>query len=404
MEALLKQASLISTKHEEINKSSGRNFNIFKIIDLTTEEVRLHSSFIAELLNPKGSHGQGDCFLKRFIELNEIENFATENVKVYTEYHIGKVEKETGGRIDILIDDRHGNVITIENKIYAKDQENQLLRYHNYAPNGHLFYLTLMGDMPSENSYNDLILKEDFNLLSYKDDIIDWLNECKKEAVDLPIIREGITHYIQLIKSLTGQHNNNTMSKEITDLITSSPQNLRTALQLNESIENAKSRIQWNFWKAIIKAYEEKGYKSIDGKSVNWQDVHDYYSKSRNNKYYGLHFELDTKENVTFYFGIQIENNIYYGFFVKCNNENGISDRIEYEGYRNIVKDIDCSYLNNKWWLGWKYPQPKLDFRTFFTDEILKLADPNELEATVNQIVNQSISDIMSFKEQINQI
>jgi len=41
------------------------------------------------------------------------------------------MEKTKGGRIDIYIESNN-KYIFIENKIYAEDQENQLLRYRNY--------------------------------------------------------------------------------------------------------------------------------------------------------------------------------------------------------------------------------------------------------------------------------
>ena len=46
----------------------GDFFNVFNTIGLRTEEVRLHSAFIAELLNPNGNHGLGEKFLKIFID------------------------------------------------------------------------------------------------------------------------------------------------------------------------------------------------------------------------------------------------------------------------------------------------------------------------------------------------
>jgi len=45
-------------------KPPGENFNIFKVLGLTSNEVRTHSAFIAELLNPDGSHGLRDIFIK----------------------------------------------------------------------------------------------------------------------------------------------------------------------------------------------------------------------------------------------------------------------------------------------------------------------------------------------------
>lgn len=44
----------------EEKRKRGELFNIFNVLDLRTNEVRTHSAFIAELLNPDGNHGLGD--------------------------------------------------------------------------------------------------------------------------------------------------------------------------------------------------------------------------------------------------------------------------------------------------------------------------------------------------------
>ena len=40
----------------------GENFNVFNVLGLWSEEVRLHSAMLAELLNPDGSHGCSEAF------------------------------------------------------------------------------------------------------------------------------------------------------------------------------------------------------------------------------------------------------------------------------------------------------------------------------------------------------
>lgn len=47
----------------------GESFNIFNTLGLKSEEVRLHSAFIGELLNPNGSHGASSLFLKAFLQV-----------------------------------------------------------------------------------------------------------------------------------------------------------------------------------------------------------------------------------------------------------------------------------------------------------------------------------------------
>lgn len=97
----------------------------------------------------------------------------------------------------------------------------QIQRYCNHnRGNNSVYYLTLKGEEPGDDSRGDLIAGEDFHLLSYSGDIVLWLSECAKEACNFPIIRESIHQYIILIKKLTNQLTDNKMADEIQKLIT----------------------------------------------------------------------------------------------------------------------------------------------------------------------------------------
>jgi len=405
---LINQINEISSKYEEISKISGENFNIFRVIELTSEEVRLHSKFLAELLNPKGSHGQGNKFLNLFIQQFEIKNINSEQVKIYVEKHIGNKTDTTGGRIDILIEDDKKNTIIIENKIYADDQYKQLVRYHNYS-NSNIFYLNLYGTEPTKESCGELLIDKDFKVISYKNDIIDWLENCKKESASLPLLREGISHYINLIKYLTGQSNNSTMEKEIRDLIALTPQNIKTAIKIANSTEDAKIKLQWIFWKKLREKFELKGIQLLDekeNKTVTWSKVESFYTKTRNrDKFYGLWTKIYEKDNITIHYGIEIENEIYFGFTIERNYKGGISDKTEYKEIRKALKEINSKYVSeNEWWLGSRYVIPELNFKDFNTEAIFNLADRENLDKIAIEIVENSINDIENLKQKLQQI
>jgi hypothetical protein len=186
---LLAQVSAINKKYEEIAKITGEDFNIFYILHLQSDETRLHSRFIGELLNPKGLHGQGIKFLQLFLQslnLNDYTEKGITNTEIVIEECIGNIPDDytKGGRIDIVIKPNQGNVIVIENKIYAIDQPMQLWRYNNHYPSAHLLYLTLYGKDPEKNSIEcgtKILQKEiDFKCIAYNDHIIKWLELCKK--------------------------------------------------------------------------------------------------------------------------------------------------------------------------------------------------------------------------------
>ncbi len=141
-------------------EKKGDFFNIFSILRAETDEVKTHSAFLAELLNPNGTHGQRDLFLKNFLKkIAPNEDLITENAEVNIEYSIGPISEDykSGGRLDILIRLPKSNyIILIENKIDAGDQPYQLLRYNKYAKETKckykLLYLTKDGHDPSETS------------------------------------------------------------------------------------------------------------------------------------------------------------------------------------------------------------------------------------------------------------
>ena len=91
IERLFIEVKAIREKYEMLAKITGENFNVFQILRLQSSEVRLHSSFIAELLNIQGSHDQGDKFLLLFLKqleemIPEIKEFAIPKSKVHVEF------------------------------------------------------------------------------------------------------------------------------------------------------------------------------------------------------------------------------------------------------------------------------------------------------------------------------
>ena len=278
---LLTKVSAINKKFESIAEITGENFNVFKILKVGTKEVRLHSAFITELLNPKGSHGQGDVFLKLFIEVvnnsatsveqkddqsedkyKKINKFNTNTAEANKEKNIGLINDDytEGGRIDIVIESKYldnGQAIIIENKIDAKDEKHQLLRYFNYKKGKnvdyYLFYLTLKGTDPSILSTGEGLTKnEHYANLSYEKDILIWLMKCQKEAVKLPILRETIEQYINLIKHLTGQTRYHKMDHEIVTEITKTSDGVDAAFGIINTKHALFSAIETRFITSII--------------------------------------------------------------------------------------------------------------------------------------------------------
>jgi len=206
---LLTSTRRIVKHQEEIKRLRGENFNVFSILKMERKENATHSAFINELLDPNGSHLLGNVFLESFLKTINypfILEFDIGSASTKVEHHISQRDDElkTGGRIDILISDKNNRTISIENKIDAIDQDYQIERYANFNKEKNtVYYLTKFGLPPSDISKGDKIEKRDYFCLSYEEDILSWLLDCQKLAIDFPILRETIKQYVVLIKKLT---------------------------------------------------------------------------------------------------------------------------------------------------------------------------------------------------------
>lgn len=236
----------------------GDTFNVFSILGLQSCEVRTHSAFIGELLSPEGSHGCDDKLLSAFIKsvpaLADF-NFNTKQAEVILEASIGTTNKimTEGGRIDMLI--KSGSkVIVIENKIYADDQPNQMKRYLNFCQqydDYRLLYLNLEGNEPSEDSTVDMVLGEDYHIISYSEDILCWLERCMNICKNRKLVLSSIIQYSDLIKELTNQMNDNT-EKELMSLLSSKDNMEKTAIILDRYQELKDKFFEEHFIQKIV--------------------------------------------------------------------------------------------------------------------------------------------------------
>lgn len=277
-------------KHQkEIAILKGETFNVFSILKMESAENKTHSAFLGELLKPNGSHHMGNVFLKCFLhQINAHEHINIESAKVILEHSIGKRndKEKTGGRVDIFIQDKHNNTICIENKIYAADQNVQIARYCNYnKEKNKVYYLTLNGDSPSKDSRADKEEATDFFTISYKDDIIQWLENCKKEAVNQPILRETINQYAILLKKITNQLSDKKMEQEIKEIIVNNYKAAKVIASNIEKVEKeaAKKFIQEiadklkenlpNEFSVTVSKKLEKAWSGIVIESKEWPDM-----------------------------------------------------------------------------------------------------------------------------------
>lgn len=153
-----------------LEEAIGR-FNIFDALGVARAEIR-HSNFLAWLLDPSESHGQGDLFLKAV--LMDLLRQAPPSLRPLSPVELDGVEmqgveiRREWEHIDLcIVSHRPSFVVAIENKVDSGEHSNQLRRYkdtigRHFASLPALFvFLTPDGDEASDDdwvsySYADL--------------------------------------------------------------------------------------------------------------------------------------------------------------------------------------------------------------------------------------------------------
>jgi hypothetical protein len=308
---LLEMAKQIIDKYKMIDEVNGLNFNLLTAGNVDTKET-FHSFLIADLLNPKGIHNQGDKFLNLFLKEIGYKK-SLKSPSVYPEYVINKYK-----RIDIVIEDNGKIEIAIEMKIYSTDSKNQLKDYYEYIKNKNknskLYYLTLYGEEPiDENNQN----KYD-ELLSFKENISKWLEKCIKEVYNIPNIRESLLIYKNLIDKLT--NNNLQKENEMIKLISQDAKSIESAANIYKNYEMAWATKEYEFWADLYNEIDKK----IDN---NWKDGDDIFYKNKSN--YSIWYDengklLDEEEIINRIWHIRFGNSInkHIGIAFKKNIEN----------------------------------------------------------------------------------
>jgi hypothetical protein len=200
--------SIINEFVEESALYWSKNFNVFNILGRGKLEVQTHTPFLAELLDPAGSHGQKNLFLKSFltmlIKLPE-KDAAHPNWRVQAENE----------RIDLRVENYFlKKAIFIENKIQTGAHSGQLSRYFKMwikgycKGNGAFIYLSPDRDKspPADDGFCEKVYPKDkvierLQIWSYQGEISRWLTKTLTK-VKSPRVRETVRQYIDTIENL----------------------------------------------------------------------------------------------------------------------------------------------------------------------------------------------------------
>jgi hypothetical protein len=277
---LLDGVTGIIRRYEAQWQKTGEKYNLFKVADIAHKEV-IMCRVLADLMSPRGKHCQGSRYLKLFREtiaskLPGRPALDIEHTKVTTEYVI-----DENRRIDIVLED--GKVfVPIEVKIRAGDQPKQVADYFAFAKtknrNNHIpvLYLTVDGHEPLDFSKAGLG-RDDYVPLSFKNDILLWLEACAREntpETTIPV-RENLRQLIAAVKSLCGKSEDAEMEDEIFKQITKDDDSIQAALAINETIglldQKVKEEFKGPITELVKKSYPDAEYEP-EG-TDNWYSI-----------------------------------------------------------------------------------------------------------------------------------
>lgn len=381
---------------ESIQKLKGENFNIFSILKMERLEVQTHSTFIFELINPNGTHEQGTKYLEIFLhEVLDINDFDLMNVKVKRED-----PTDEGRRIDFTIENNK-YFIAIEMKIDAVDQPKQLLAYKKHSTNkqkeAKLYYLTLDGREANENSVKDKKQKletDGYDRISFAFHIIRWIETSIEKSASLPIVRETLSQYANLIRKLTG-NTSMEITKQIVEMI-NNPQIAKSATQMSQNIGYVWALREAKFWidlhKKLEQDIDDKWELDFDEKIVA-KDVFNLEEFAK--KIYNLRL----KNNSVISGIILTRQNIQMEIF-QAN-----STRLRYclsggQGYINTLAESMNFQLEDQD-KKTRYGDSKINVKFHCKNEAsptYELFDDNELE----KIVHNVHKEVIEFIEKIN--
>jgi hypothetical protein len=411
LETLLEQVANINMEYAKIEEASKDSFNIFTVLRGESEEVGLHSKFIAELLDPNGSHRLGRLFQALFIKMLIKNNFTIDDspFSVQSEAVLGD-----SGRIDILLEGKN-QVLIIENKIYAKDQPKQLQRYYEALRNRYsddkirIIYLTLDGGSPSDESQGTLPSERIWNI-SYKTNILEWIVLCIEEENNTTRLREILIQYKNLVKNLTGQSMSAKQKAEIKQLLLSG-NNLEAAISIEKTIDDAKIEVQKLVWRELIDSLKEKGFDfnfvKTDLSPSDPKICGNYYNRQNPSRLYGIERKVWEADGYAIHFYIEVNWCLYYGFALAQNNKRITGDRLTNavnQSLKATIATLPCNWAtsadpDSEDWVAWRYTKEKVDFRNFSNENTIRLGNPDFRKKWIAETTDEIVEVIKSFRK-----
>ncbi len=410
IQKLLQETAVIEKNYKLLEQKTGKTFNIFQICDIDKDEVK-NCRLIYELLAQKGSHGQGSLYLKLFFDKVlklPITDLELQKAVVYREYLTA-----ANRRIDLVIETKT-MFIPIEVKINAGEQENQCFDYYEeakrYNKTVKMYYLTKDGSTPSEYSTGELLQDSEARIMtiSFAEDILNWLSACLQQTVTIKLapIREVLLQYMTAIRRFTNQMEDE-QSVEIRELLMASPDNMRSAITIQNSLNDAKETLMRNLFQAIEEKVGEK-YQKLENeydyayKTGEKDAVYGYYAYKNSRKFkkpgISFYYKRDLKYKFDIWVRLEIWNCIYVGYSCAVNNIPTTELPLSYQEFENVVPQSlkEMSLEDSEgYWIYWEYCNNTNNESPDFyngNDAWFDLFDDKNFEAFANKCANRIIT------------
>lgn len=406
MNEIFYELKLIYNKYKLLNDMKS-DFNIFSQLLNPYDEVNLHSKLIYSILN--------DCKFKKEFMLSFLKTtgIISDDDVSPDDLKITDVEREkafSDGRMDLFFscnvkDKKY--VIIIENKIFARDQYEQIDRYIEFAKQcsadiKKVFYLTLMGNAPSEDSASNL---DKVNLISYYNEILSWIENCIKISAREPALREVLIQYADLLEKITGKDVDYTM--EVTNFLLESSENFNIANSIQPAIIDAKTYLQMMFWIKLEKSLDEM-FKNFPGLNYRKTDrdedlgplnlwysetiIKNYYNNMRNSSCYGVMYYLYNRDDLGD-LCFKIEYNKYDSLFYGLTFQAPGVDKERLKSASELKNKLESyDYKSSPGWFTWKYlkvNEKYFDFINMDPDLVPILMDNDKLNALIQKITEE---------------
>lgn len=338
-------------------------FNVFRALREEHDEVRVHSRFIAALIDPR-HHSLGVEFLRAFLNELSLSTTGQDAFNVDT----ARVQTESMG-IDILISNGRKRALIIENKIYASDQHRQLRRYYEQAIEDYdevfMAYLTLDGREAGEASLDglDREIASKIKNVSYAFHIRSWLRNIEQIAVRDPYLRESVSQYSSLVDKLTGHDFDKGYMSQLVDVLLTND-HIKYARDIRAAYTKALVRLQNRIWTEVLSTIqssypvmaelmtEDSLPSDSSGRIKQIERFYQPNAKGRTN--YGYYFRTPGYEQI--FVAILIEGGFYTGAY--CPKGLGI----EYDRATSALKHSKLLGQETVNWPIWRRCALSADF------------------------------------------